>query len=211
MEVCRWPNRYWMTIFGTQSNHCCRRQTPPVSVPGSKAGAASLRPDWDLLRAPHRHSLGISPAGTGLRVRHDLLATTQCVAAPRRVGQAAPVAPRAAARGRQDRLVPRGRGQFVTSRGRGGDKTGPNPTDRRKKGSKHHILTDANGIPLAVRLTGANRHDVTQLIPLVDAIPSVRGKRGHPRRRPKILYADRAYDSHAHRMALWARGIAPQI
>jgi hypothetical protein len=34
-------------------------------------------------------------------------------------------------------------------------------------GSKHHLLTDANGIPLSVILTGANRHDVTQLLRLV--------------------------------------------
>jgi transposase len=58
----------------------------------------------------------------------------------------------------------------------GGEKTGPNPTDRRKLGSKHHMLTDAHGIPLAVILTGANRHDVTQLLPLVDNIPHVKGK-----------------------------------
>lgn len=93
----------------------------------------------------------------------------------------------------------------------GGEKTGPNPTDRRKPGSKHHVLTDARGLPLAPALTAANRHDITQLIPLVDAVPPVRGKRGRPRRRPNLLYADRAYDSHEHRMALWARGIAPAI
>jgi len=52
---------------------------------------------------------------------------------------------------------------------------------------------------------------VTQLLPVVDAIPPVRGKRGRPRRRPALLFADRAYDSHAHRLALWARGIAPAI
>jgi transposase len=66
-------------------------------------------------------------------------------------------------------------------------------------------------VPLAVRLTPANRHDVTQLIPLVDAIPPIKGRRGRPRRRPGLLYADRAYDSHAHRMLLRARRIAPQI
>lgn len=44
---------------------------------------------------------------------------------------------------------------------RGGQDTGPNPTDRGKLGSKHHVLTDARGIPLAMTLTGANRHDVT--------------------------------------------------
>lgn len=35
----------------------------------------------------------------------------------------------------------------------GGGKTGPNPTDRRKPGSKHHVLIDANGIPLTAILT----------------------------------------------------------
>jgi transposase len=59
----------------------------------------------------------------------------------------------------------------------GGEKTGPNPTDRRKLGSKVHILVDARGVPLAVKLTGANSHDVTQVIPLVDEVPLVRGKK----------------------------------
>jgi transposase len=70
----------------------------------------------------------------------------------------------------------------------GGAETGPNPTDRRKSGSKHHILTDAQGIPLATALTGAHRHDITQLRPLVDALPPVRGNHGRPRRRPQRLH-----------------------
>ena len=92
-----------------------------------------------------------------------------------------------------------------------GGKTGPNPTDRRKPGRKHHVIADANGVPLAAIVTEANRHDVTQLLPLVDAVPAVRGKRGRPRRRPQRLYADRAYDSRAHRKALRARHISPVI
>ena len=59
----------------------------------------------------------------------------------------------------------------------GGEKTGPNPTDRRKLGSKVHVLVDATGIPLAIQVTGANIHDVTQVIPLVDGVPKVRGKK----------------------------------
>jgi transposase len=59
----------------------------------------------------------------------------------------------------------------------GGEKTGKNPTDRRKLGSKVHVLVDAKGIPLAIKLTGANSHDVTQIIPLLDDIPAVRGKK----------------------------------
>lgn len=88
----------------------------------------------------------------------------------------------------------------------GGEKTGPNPTDRRKLGSKHHLLTDAHGIPLAITLTGANRHDVTQLLPLLDKIPRVKGKRGAPRRRPDQVQGDRAYDSEPHRKELKKRG-----
>lgn len=41
----------------------------------------------------------------------------------------------------------------------GGEKTGPNPTDRRKLGSKVHVLVDATGIPLAIQVTGAKIHD----------------------------------------------------
>jgi transposase len=52
---------------------------------------------------------------------------------------------------------------------------------------------------------------VTQLLPLVDAIPPIAGKPGAPRRRPDRLYADRAYDSHLHRMHLCLRGIQPAI
>ena len=54
-------------------------------------------------------------------------------------------------------------------------------------------------------------HDVTQLIPLLEAIPSVRGKRGHPRRRPDVLVADRGYDSEPHREKLRNLGIIPII
>jgi transposase len=94
---------------------------------------------------------------------------------------------------------------------KGGHKTGPSPVDRAKTGSKHHVIVDGRGIPLAVILTGGNRHDSTQLIPLVDKIRSVRGRRGRPRRRPAKLYADRAYDSDPHRASLRRRGIRPVI
>ena len=93
----------------------------------------------------------------------------------------------------------------------GGPKTGRNPTDRGKPGSKHHLLTDAWGIPLALILTAANVHDVNELLPLVDQIPPVRGKPGPPRRRPERVQADTAYDSEAHRRALRQRGITPVI
>lgn len=36
---------------------------------------------------------------------------------------------------------------------------------------------------------------MTQLLPLVDAIPPIRGQRGAPRCRPERILGDRAYDS----------------
>jgi transposase len=52
---------------------------------------------------------------------------------------------------------------------------------------------------------------VTQLIPLVDAIPPIAGKVGHPVQRPGEVLADRAYDSDPHREQLIRRGIVPHI
>lgn len=73
------------------------------------------------------------------------------------------------------------------------------------------MITDATGIPLAVILTGANVHDVTQLLPLIDAIPAVRGKPGRPRQRPDSVQGDRGYDSEPHRKELRRRGIEPVL
>jgi IS5 family transposase len=75
-----------------------------------------------------------------------------------------------------------------------GGLTGPSPVDRARIGSKHHLLVDAAGLPLAVALTGGNRNDVTQLLPLVDGITPVAGKVGRPRQRPDRIVADRGYD-----------------
>jgi transposase len=50
---------------------------------------------------------------------------------------------------------------------------------------------------------------VTQLLPLIDAIPPVRGKYGRPIRRPLAVQGDRAYHSDPHRRELRKRGIRP--
>jgi hypothetical protein len=68
---------------------------------------------------------------------------------------------------------------------------GPSPVDRARTGSKHHVITKGHGIPLAVSLTGGQRNDVTQLMPLIKAIPPVRGRRGRPRQRPGRVYSGR--------------------
>lgn len=89
--------------------------------------------------------------------------------------------------------------------------TGPSPVDRGRAGSKHHLITDGHGTPLAVLLTGGNRNDVTQLLPLLDAIPPVRGRVGRPRRKPDSLFADRGYDHDVYRDQVRDRGILPAI
>ncbi|MGQ4731521.1 IS5 family transposase [Streptomyces sp. Ju416(a)] len=94
---------------------------------------------------------------------------------------------------------------------KGGFRTGPSPVDRGRTGSKHHLITDGHGTPLAVILTGGNRNDVTQLLPLIDAIPPVRGRIGHPRRRPDSLFADRGYDHEVYRDQVRKRRIIPAI
>jgi transposase len=92
-----------------------------------------------------------------------------------------------------------------------GGLTGPSPVDRARIGSKHHLLVDAAGLPLAVALTGGNRNDVTQLLPLVDGIAPVPGKVGRPRQRPDRIVADRGYDHYSYRRELWRRGVKPAI
>nr|WP_323369656.1 IS5 family transposase [Streptomyces alkaliterrae] len=94
---------------------------------------------------------------------------------------------------------------------KGGNQTGPSPVDRGRTGSKHHLITDGRGTPLAVILTGGNRNDVTQLLPLLDAIPPVRGRVGRPRRKPQSLFSDRGYDHDIYRDQVRARGIVPAI
>jgi transposase len=98
------------------------------------------------------------------------------------------------------------------ARQKGGEAVGPNPTDRGKPGSKHHLLTDRNGVPLAVVLTAANIHDSKVFEELVDAVePIKRPGRGRPRKRPEKLHADKAYDFPRCRGVLRCRGIKSRI
>lgn len=162
---------------------------------------------WNHFCAEDRYPLAVPAKGNGLRFRHDLLATSARLAKGWHLGQDTPHPAQPSAGKRQDRLFPCG-GRFGFGASRfWGAKTGPNATDRRKLGSKHHVITDANGIPFAVKVTGANRHDVTQLLPLVESIPPIAGKVGRPRKRPDCVQGDRAYDSQPHRDILRKLGI----
>lgn len=92
-----------------------------------------------------------------------------------------------------------------------GELTGRNPVDRGKKGSKLHVLSDAQGLPLAVAVSAANTHDSQALKPLIRGIPAIRSRRGPRRRRPAKLRADKAYHSAHHLTWLRQRRITPRL
>jgi putative transposase len=48
--------------------------------------------------------------------------------------------------------------------------TGNNPTDRSKRGTKRHILTDKKGIPLSAIISSANTHDIKVVTDVVDNV-----------------------------------------
>lgn len=70
----------------------------------------------------------------------------------------------------------------------GGCETGKNPTDRGKSGSKIHLLVDERGAPLAIFITGANKHDKWSAD---DLIVHIVAKRPHGEQH---FCADKGYD-----------------
>jgi transposase len=93
----------------------------------------------------------------------------------------------------------------------GGEQTGPSPVDRGKKGSKHTVMVDKNGTPLAVHTAGANQSDQNEIIPIVLDFPKVKGKPGRPKEMPDEVYADRGYDNDAVRAILAWLGVETHI
>ncbi len=74
---------------------------------------------------------------------------------------------------------------------RGGAHTGPNPTDRAKKGCKRHLITDGQGLPLVAQTGPANRRDEQALPGLLWWLWAVLSYGW--RCRPAVLQGDRGY------------------
>ena len=91
--------------------------------------------------------------------------------------------------------------------------TGHNPTDRGKLGSKRHILTDKEGIPLSTFITSANTHDVTVATNTIDNIaikrPSYKSK--DKQKKKHNLCLDKAYHSKEVEQEIIKRGYIPHI
>ena len=88
---------------------------------------------------------------------------------------------------------------------------GANPVDRGKPGSKLHLVTDGQGLPLAVAVTAANVNDSTMFEGLLDDVPAVCTSSGRRRCRPEKVYADKGYDARHCRAYLRRRGITARI
>jgi transposase len=81
---------------------------------------------------------------------------------------------------------------------------GRSPVGRSRTGGKHHLITDATGIPLAITLTGGNRNDVTQLPTDCSRLcrPSAASSAG-PGAAPDAALGDCGYDHDKYRRLVW--------
>jgi len=87
---------------------------------------------------------------------------------------------------------------------RGGDLTGPNPTDRGKRGTKYHIAVDGEGVPVACAVTAANVNDTLAFERLFLAAFAVMA-------RIRTVFADKGYDAERHRDLCRSFDAEPQI
>jgi transposase len=87
---------------------------------------------------------------------------------------------------------------------RGGDLTGPNPTDRAKRGSKYHVAVDGDGVPVACTASAANVNDTLAFERLLLAAFAVMV-------RIRAVFADKGYDAQQHRDLCRRFGAEPHI
>jgi putative transposase len=92
--------------------------------------------------------------------------------------------------------------------GSGGKKTGKNPTDRGKKGTKKSLLTDGDGGPLGIVTAGAN---VVEQKLLQETIEAIVVDRPDPAEVEQNLSLDKGYDNPASREAAAEGGYVPHI
>lgn len=91
----------------------------------------------------------------------------------------------------------------------GGGKTGRNPTDRGKRGVKRSLLAEAAGVPVAVAIEGANRHDMKLARATLEALAA---NKPWPRAdAPQGLCLDKGYDFDEARELLAEFGFTAPI
>jgi transposase len=85
---------------------------------------------------------------------------------------------------------------------RGGDLTGPNPTDRAKKGTKYHVAVRGDGVPVACAATAANVNDTVLFERLFLGAFAVMA-------RIRTVFADKGYDAEGNRELCRTFGAEP--
>jgi putative transposase len=90
-----------------------------------------------------------------------------------------------------------------------GKKSGPNPTDRAKKGTKRSLLTDGRGVPLAVVIAGANQVDFKLFGSTLDALMVARP--APTPERPQGMCLDKGYDYREIYDRVEQEGFTPHI
>src|SRR4051794_8810429 len=87
---------------------------------------------------------------------------------------------------------------------RGGDLTGPSPTDRGKRGTKYRIATTGDGVPVACAATAANVNDTLLFERLFLTAFAVVARIG-------TVFADKGYDAEGDRELCRAFGAEPRL
>ena len=78
-------------------------------------------------------------------------------------------------------------------------------------GTKPHVVSDGNGLPLAVRLTAGQAQESKRFESALEAVRLRRRGRGRPRTRPKAAAGDKGYSDPRIRAYLRRRGIRAVI
>ena len=94
--------------------------------------------------------------------------------------------------------------------------TGSNPTDRGKLGTKRHILTDKNGIPLSAVITSASTHDIKAVTEVIDNAvikrpTSIVIQLQKTETTKQHLCLDKAYNSKSVKQEIIKRGYVPHM
>ena len=87
-------------------------------------------------------------------------------------------------------------------------KTGPNPTDRAKSGTERSLLTDGEGVPLALTVSGANVPDMRLVH---ETLKRFAVRRPQPNERKQHFCGDKGYDYADVRAFLRRRGYTLHI
>ena len=96
--------------------------------------------------------------------------------------------------------------------------TGSSPVDRSKLGTKRHILTDKQGIPLSATISSANIHDIKAVTDVIDNAVIKRPtttctflSTTKQRKTHQHLCLDRAYSSKSIENEIIRRGYVPHM